>query len=149
MIVDGDLAPDELVTTLTAEAVDLRAPGAPLVLFFYHGAETPASATLVDDFEEYHPEFDELGVRLMGVSVDGLELTAEFAAGHGLHFSLADDTHRTLCRGFGVLEHSGHHRPHPATFLIDIAGVVRRVFPSIPPYGHARDVLEAARELWA
>lgn len=148
MIVDGDMAPDELVTTPTAETVDLRAPGVPLALFFYHGAESTASANLVDDFEEHHRRFDELGVRIIGVSVDGWEITEAFAATHGLHFTLVDDDHHTLCRAFGVMELTGHHRPRPATFLIDVAGVVRRVFPAIPPYGHVHDVLEAARELW-
>ena len=148
MIEEGDLAPDELVTTPDGETVDLRGPALPLVVFFVHDVESPASANLVDDFQEYHSRFDDVGVRIVGVGVDGPERTAAFAAGHGLQYTLVDDAGRTLCRAFGVMEHAGHHRPHPSTFLIDTMGVVRRVFPGIPPYGHARDVLEEARELW-
>jgi thioredoxin-dependent peroxiredoxin len=88
-----------------------------------------------------------VGVRILGVGVDGAERTEAFAAAEGLSYALADDTHRTLCRAFGVLDHATG-RPHPATFLIDTDGVVRRVFDSIPPYGHAHDVLEEAREVW-
>ena len=148
MIEEGDLAPDELVTTPDGETVDLRGPTLPLALFFVRDVESLTSASLVDDFQEHHSRFDEVGVRVLGVGVDGPERTAAFAAGHGLQYTLVDDAARTLCRAFGVMEHTGHHRPHPSTFLIDTMGVVRRVFAAIPPYGHARDVLEEARELW-
>lgn len=47
------------------------------------------------------------------------------------------------------MELTGRHRTRPVTFRTDTAGVVRRVFPAIPPCGRARDVLEAARESWA
>jgi peroxiredoxin len=148
LIEEGDLAPDEIVTTPDGESVDLRGPALPLVIFFCRDVDSLASGQLVDDFQEHHAQFDDVGVRLMGVGVDGPELTAAFAAAHGLQYTLIDDVGRTLCRAFGVMEHTGHHRPHPSTFLIDTMGVVRQVFPAIPPYGHASDVLEEARALW-
>jgi len=148
MIEEGDLAPDELVTTPDGETVDLRAPALPMVLFFYRDLESLASANLVDDFQEHKLQFDEVGVRVVGVGVDGPERTEAFSAMHGLRYTLVDDRSRTLCRAFEVMERTGHHRPRPSTFLIDTMGVVRRVFPGIPPYGHARDVLEEAKALW-
>lgn len=147
MIVEGETAPDLVVTTIAADRVDLRAPALPLVLFFFHEAGSHQSAATVDDFEASHYEFERLGVQIVGVGVDGVAPVEAFSGACGLHYALADDHTRTLCRAFGVLDRASN-RPLPSTFVIDTDGVVRRVFPAIPPYGHARDVLDAARELW-
>ncbi|HZL63437.1 MAG TPA: redoxin domain-containing protein [Thermoleophilia bacterium] len=147
MIIEGELAPDDVVTTIEADRIDLRPPGMPLVLFFYREAWSPASTDLARDFDDQHYEFDALGVRIVGVGVDGPERTATFAASCGLRYQLADDTSRELCRAFGVLD-AADNRPHPTTFMIDVDGVVRRVFAGIPPFGHALDVVDDAREFW-
>ena len=147
MITEGELAPDDVVTTIEAERIDLRAPGSPLVLFFYREAGSPASADLVRDFDEQHYEFDAVGVRVVGVGVDGPERTAAFAASCGLRYQLVDDTAREVCRAFGVLD-AADNRPHPTTFMIDVDGVVRRVFSGIPAFGHALDVVDDAHEFW-
>jgi len=147
MIIEGELAPDGVVTTIEAGRIDLRAPGMPLVLFFYREAGSPASTDLVRDFDDQRYEFDAVGVRVVGVGVDGPERTRSFAASCGLRYPLADDGERELCRAFGVLE-TADNRPRSATFLIDVDGVVRRVFTGIPPFGHALDVVDDARDFW-
>ncbi len=88
-----------------------------------------------------------MGVRVVGVGVDGPERTGAFAASCGVRYQLADDASRELCRAFGVLD-IADNRPHPTTFMIDVDGVVRRVFAGIPPFGHALDVVDDAREFW-
>ena len=147
MIIEGELAPDAVVTTVGADRIDLRAPGTPLVVFFYREAGSPASTDLVHDFGDHHYEFDAVGVRVVGVGVDGPERTGMFAASCGLRYQLVDDTAREVCRAFGVLD-AADNRPHPTTFMIDVDGVVRRVFTGIPPFGHALDVVDDAREFW-
>ena len=119
----------------------------PLVLFFYREAGSPVSTDLVRDFDDQHYEFDAVGVRVLGVGVDGSERTEMFAASCGLRYQLVDDASRELCRAFGVLDGSDN-RPYPTTFMIDVNGVVRRVFSGIPPFGHALDVVDDAREFW-
>ena len=135
------------MTTAGADRTDLRAPGTPLVVFFYREAGSPASTDLVQDFGDHHYEFDAVGVRVVGVGVDGPERTGMFAASCGLRYQLADDASRELCRAFGVLD-AADNRPHPTTFMIDVDGVVRRVFTGIPPFGQALDVVDDAREFW-
>jgi thioredoxin-dependent peroxiredoxin len=147
MIIEGELAPDEVVTTTEADRIDLRAPGAPLVLFFYREAGSPESTDLAHDFDDQHYEFESVGVRVVGVGVDGPERTSAFAASCGVRYQLADDASRELSRAFGVLD-IADNRPHPTTFMIDVDGVVRRVFAGIPPFGHALDVVDEAREFW-
>ena len=147
MLVEGESAPDYVVTTVDAERIDLRAPGMPLVLFFYREAGSASSADLVREFDDQQYEFDALGVHLLGVGVDGPERTQSFAASSGLRFPLADDDQRELCRAFGILD-TVDQRPRPTTFMIDVDGVVRRVFSGIPPFGHALDVVGEAREFW-
>jgi peroxiredoxin Q/BCP len=147
MIIEGELAPDDVVTNVEADRIDLRAPRMPLVVFFYREAGSPASTDLVRDFDDQHYEFEAVGVRVVGVGVDGPERTGMFAASCGLRYQLADDASREVCRAFGVLD-AADNRPHPTTFMIDVDGVVRRVFAGIPPFGHALDVVGEAREFW-
>jgi hypothetical protein len=61
MIIEGELAPNGVVTTVEADRVDLRAPGSPLVLFFSREAGSPASTDLVRDFDGQQYEFDAVG----------------------------------------------------------------------------------------
>jgi peroxiredoxin len=34
------------------------------------------------------------------------------------------------------------------TWLIDVDGTLRRIFPKVTPKGHAAEVLAAAKEVW-
>ena len=57
------------------------------------------------------------------------------------------DADRRVCLSFGLVG-TKRGRPRATTVMVDTTGLVKRVFPDVPPYGHARDVLDEARQLW-
>ena len=118
MIFSGVTAPDEILVKGEAETVDLRAL---------------ASTNLVQDIAERHHGFESLDVRVVRAGVEGEERTRQSAARDSRHFRLVEDNRRVARRAFEVPDRATS-RPRPATSLIDIGGVVRRVFPAV----HAR-----------
>ena len=89
---------------------------------------------------------------VIGVSRDAVKKLDRFKAKHDLKVILGSDEDGVVCEAYGVWvmkklygrEYMGVER---ATFLIDGAGLVRRVWRNVKVKGHAEQVLEAAQSL--
>ena len=152
MIVEGQKAPPLAVTTSTGEKINLSAPGAPLVLYFYPKDDTPGCTREATDFTALAAEFEQAGARVVGVSRDPMARHLKFATKYGLTVPLASDEDGAISDAFGTWgEKSLYGRKYMgmerATFLIDGEGAVRRVWRKVKVAGHADEVLAAAREL--
>ena len=128
--------------------------GQPTVLYFYPKDDTSGCTKEAVAFRDLLPEFSAAGVRVIGVSTDGVASHDKFKAKHGLTFPLLADADKELAQAFGVwVEKSMYGKTYMgterATFLIDGAGVVRRVWRKVKVAGHAEEVLAAARDLAA
>ena len=87
---------------------------------------------------------------MIGVSTDGVASHDRFKAKYRLNFPLASDTDKALATALGVwVEKSMYGKTYMgverATFLVDGAGVVRRIWRKVKVPGHAAEVLAAAR----
>ena len=102
--------------------------GRPVVLYFYPKDDTPGCTTEACGFRDALPEFDELGVRVIGVSPDSSASHERFRTKYSLPFSLLSDPDKQLSSAYGVWalkknygrEYMGVVR---STFLVDGAGV--------------------------
>ena len=99
------------------------------------------------EFNGLLPEFEALGVQVLGASVDGVKANRSFAERYTLAFPLLCDTERTLILAFGV-DKPDKPSARRTTFLLESDGTVRRVFENVSAAGHAAEVLTAAREVW-
>jgi thioredoxin-dependent peroxiredoxin len=90
-------------------------------------------------------DFEELGARVIGVSLDDLDSHRRFAANHGLNFPLLADTDGAIAARFGVATRGGF--AERVTFVMDREGVVAKVFPRVVVQGHAEEVLAVVRTL--
>lgn len=147
MIGIDEEAPAVVLATSDGQIIDLGAPGQHLVVFFYEEAMSARSISMASDFNDQLYGFKQLGVLLVGIGVDRAAITATFASSYDLHYPLVSDTERKACLAFGLVG-TKKGRPRAATFMIDRSGLVKRVFSEVPPYGHARDVLAEAEQLW-
>ena len=152
MLNEGDTAPD--VTLVVAEgARPLSAwKGRVLVLYFYPKDDTPGCTTEAKDFSALAGNFAAAGADIVGVSKDTPAKHGKFAAKHDLTIPLASDEDGAVCEGFGTwIEKSLYGRQYMgidrATFLIDGAGVIRRIWRKVKVKGHAEAVLEAVKGL--
>ncbi|WP_374273938.1 peroxiredoxin [Brevundimonas sp.] len=126
--------------------------GKAVVLFFYPKADTPGCTTENQDFTALANDFAKAGAVLVGVSRDAVKKLDRFKAKHDLTVILASDEDGEACEAYGTwIEKKLYGRTYMgverATFLIDGAGVVRRVWRGVKVKGHAAEVLEAARGL--
>ncbi len=152
-IAEGDTVPDFALPTDaggTLTAADLC--GATTVLYFYPRDDTSGCTKQAEAFRDADAAYAAAGVRVIGVSPDSVASHDKFKAKHGLGFALVSDPDKVLAQAFGVwVEKSMYGRKYMgierSTFLIDAAGVVRKVWRKVKVPGHAAAVLAAAGAL--
>jgi thioredoxin-dependent peroxiredoxin len=123
-----------------------------LVLYFYPKDMTPGCTIEACSFRDNIAPLKALGAKVVGISADSSDSHAKFVAKHGLNFPLLADPGNKVCGLYGVYkkkslygrEFMGIER---TTFIIDKAGVVRRVFPKVKVNGHTDEVIAALKEL--
>ena len=123
-----------------------------VVLYFYPRDDTSGCTTEALDFTAALAEFEAAGARVIGVSKDSVAKHDKFIAKHGLGVALVSDADGQTCEDYGVwVEKKMYGKTHMgierATFLIDGAGVVQRVWRKVKVPGHVAEVLDAVRAL--
>ena len=126
--------------------------GKPYVLYFYPKADTPGCTSEGQDFSALADQFAAAGATIVGVSRDPVKKLDRFRAKYDLKVVLASDEPGDVTGAFGVWgEKTLYGRVYMgverATFLIDGAGVVRRIWRKVSVKGHAAEVLNAVRSL--
>ena len=116
--------------------------GGPVVLFFYPGDWSRVCSDQMSRLQEEMGRFDELGVKVLGVSVDTPWSHKAFAKDRGINFPLLSDFGRWVTEEYGVTHEAGF--PKRAYFVIDKEGVVRakRVEDSPRDQPEVDDVLD-------
>jgi peroxiredoxin Q/BCP len=149
----------EITEGSKAPAFDMPADGGgratlsgPTVLYFYPKADTPGCTNEAKDFTAHADAFAQAGVTVVGVSKDPVKKLDKFKAKYDLKVTLASDEETGVTEAYGVwVEKSMYGKTYMgierATFLIDGAGVVRRVWRKVSVKGHAEEVLAAAQAL--
>lgn len=149
----GQPAPDfDLPTDGGGRARLADFKGRPLVLYFYPKDDTPGCIKEAQGFAEAYPEFQAAGIPVMGVSKDSTASHDKFKAKYHLPFPLASDEEGRVVEAYGSwVEKSMDGKTYMgidrSTFLIDGAGMLRRVWRKVSVSGHVAEVLGAARAL--
>jgi peroxiredoxin Q/BCP len=135
----------------TVKLDDLIGKGG-LVLYFYPKDMTPGCTREACGFQDLLARIDKSGAQVAGVSGDSPESHRKFASKYKLGFRLLSDPDHRVAKLYGVWkkkslygrEFMGIER---TTFVIDRAGVIRRVFPKVKVDGHPQAVLEALSDI--
>lgn len=122
-----------------------------VVLYFYPKDDTPGCTTEALDFTAHVPDFEALGVTVIGVSKDDMKSHEKFVTKHSLGISLVSDD-GTICEDYGVwVEKNMYGKKYMgidrATFLIDSQGRIARAWRKVKVKGHVAEVLDAVRAL--
>ncbi len=142
----GADAPAPTVTISTGESLDLAelyAEG-PVLVYFYPKADTPGCTAQACNLRDSFEDLTDAGLRVVGVSADGVEAQAAFKEKYSLPFVLVADKDRALQNGFGV---PGKFVPKRQSFLVVDGKVVWRDLSAKPKTqaAEALAALEAAR----
>lgn len=119
-----------------------------LVLYFYPKADTPGCTTEACEFRDDIFAFDELGARIVGVSLDDVASQKDFAEKYELPFPLLSDADHEVAERYGVLAQFGDTAvASRQTFIIDPDGRVAKHYEEVDPATHSEQVLADLRQL--
>lgn len=149
----GKLAPKLSLPDADMQIVDLESyRGRNVVLFFYPKDGTPGCTLEATDFSDHEEDFTREDCVIFGISRDDCLSHAVFRDKHGISVGLLADSEGEICRRYGVLQErevDGVRRLClvRSTFVIDRAGIIRQIYESVTPKGHALEVLRFVRTL--
>jgi thioredoxin-dependent peroxiredoxin len=151
MISEGDKAPAITVTASDGSRVNLAAPGQPLVLYFYPKDDTSGCTREAQDFTALAADYQQAGVKVIGVSRDPMKSHEKFIGKYGLSVPLVSDEDGRISEAFGTwVQKSMYGRKYMgmerATYLIGPDGRVLKAWRKVKVPKHAEEVLNAARE---
>ena len=148
----GDRAPDFDLPTDAGRVRSSDLKGKVVVLYFYPKDDTTGCTAEAIGFSEAAADFEKAGVVVVGVSKDTARSHGKFRDKYGLKVELGADTEGEVVERYGVwVEKSMYGRKYMgierATFLIDRAGVIQRVWRKVKVSGHVAEVLSAVRQI--
>jgi thioredoxin-dependent peroxiredoxin len=152
-IADGMTPPDFELPDGDGKSVKLSAlRGRPVVVYFYPKDDTSGCTAEAKDFTCLAQDFRDAGAELLGISPDSPASHRKFKDKYGLDARLLSDEARSAAEAYGVwVEKQMYGRKYMgverATFLIDTAGKVARVWRNVRVPGHADEVLAALRAM--
>lgn len=147
VVAQGQMAPDFTLPRDGGASVTLSTlRPAPVVLFTYGADGTPTCTNEVMDFNTLLPEFEALGVVVLGLSKDSVAKHDKFIAKMGIKMPLLSDKDGTMMESWGAFGEKlffgklvqGVLR---STFLIDGAGKIAHIWKVDKVKGHAEAVL--------
>jgi peroxiredoxin Q/BCP len=142
----GDRAPIVKLRDFDSE-VSIPSVGTAMVIFFYPTNQGSTCVTEVVDFESRLAEFAALGVRVVGVTTEGLSKVGFLKDSKRLSLTLCHDPGGLASALYGVKNAYGFSDRY--TFLVSKDGVIQNVWQAYDTQGHAEAVLRYCRELLA
>jgi len=146
---EGDLAPNFTAATNDGGRVSLSDfKGSDVILYFYPRDSTPGCTIEACAFRDEFAAFKEKGAVVLGVSTDSAQSHVKFAQKHKLPFALLVDEDKRIVRAYGAWgqkrflgrKYEGTFR---VSFLIGPDRRIRKIWPSVKPAQHAKEVLAA------
>jgi peroxiredoxin Q/BCP len=120
-----------------------------IVLYFYPEDDTPGCTIQACSLRDARDELQEIGAVVVGVSKDSVNSHDAFKAKHSLNFTLLSDEKKEAIEAYGAWGKKmfGIEGVLRKTFLIDPAGIVRKVYGRAVPVGHGDKVLKDLKTL--
>jgi len=146
---EGDLAPGFTAKANGGGEVCLSDfKGSNVILYFYPRDDTPGCTKEACAFRDDFALFKQRGAVVLGVSIDPARSHDRFVEKYKLPFTLVSDEDKKIVQAYGVWgekrfmgrKYQGTHR---VTFLIGPDGRIKKIWPTVKPAEHAKEVLAA------
>jgi peroxiredoxin Q/BCP len=123
-----------------------------VLVYFYPKDNTPGCTKEACSIRDSFPLFQNLNIKVIGISIDSVESHKKFADKYQLPFTLLADTHKKVVELYGVWakkhfmgrEYDGTIR---SSFLIDPTGTIEKIYTDVKPDKHADEVLRDLKKL--
>jgi len=143
----GQSAPDFTLPNDEGQLVSLADfRGKKVVLYFYPEDDTPGCTKEACSFRDGLSAVHHRSAVVLGISADSVDAHMKFKQKYHLNFPLLSDVDKTVCKAYGVWqEKSMFGRKYwgivRATFIIDEAGQIAKIFPRVKVDHHLEEVL--------
>jgi thioredoxin-dependent peroxiredoxin len=119
-----------------------------VVLYFYPKDFTSGCTIEAHNFQRDIDKYTQKNAVILGVSVDNVDSHKSFCTKEGLNFKLLADSNHSVVEKYGsMMEYNGMTLAARNTFLIDPAGVIRKVYLKVGPQGHSEEVLADLQQM--
>lgn len=120
-----------------------------LVVYFYPKDDTPGCTIQGKSFTAAKSDFDNAGIKILGVSADDAASHKSFCNKFGFTIELLADTSSQLMNalGLGESEWKGMKFWERTSFVVDPKGIIRKVYPKVNPEGHEQVLLRDIQSL--
>jgi len=123
-----------------------------IVIYFYPKDFTPGCTIEAEEFTRDNALFEQQGIEIIGISPDSNDSHTKFREKMNIPYMLASDPNNEISKAYGVYglkkfmgkEYYGVNR---STFLIDQSGRIAKIYSSVKPRGHSKEVLEFFKDL--
>lgn len=148
MVEVGDTAPDFEMADTNGDTVKLEMlRGSKVLLYFYPKDNTPGCTKEACSLRDHYGELQAQGVKVLGVSADGMKAHQKFTNKYELNFPLLTDEDWETAKAYGSFGpkklygklYDGVYRH---SYLIDEEGKVAHVWKKVKTSTHGADVLE-------
>jgi thioredoxin-dependent peroxiredoxin len=122
-----------------------------LVVYFYPKDDTPGCTIQGKSFTATRSDFDAAGISVVGVSQDDVASHKDFCNKFSFTIDLLADTNADLLKacGVGQSEYKGTMYWDRTSFVVDPAGMIRKVYEKVNPQGHELVLLGDIKQLQA
>ncbi|MBN2108466.1 MAG: peroxiredoxin [Deltaproteobacteria bacterium] len=144
---EGDKAPDFTLKQQDGRDVTLSKEWAKgiVVLYFYPMDNTPGCTKEACAFRDLYNDFKNAGAEVLGISVDDAASHKKFQEKHKLPFTLLADTEKKVTKLYDVKNFIG--KAKRVTFVIDTAGIIKKIYPDVNVGTHGQEVLAYVKSL--
>ena len=115
-----------------------------LVVYVYPKDDTPGCTIQGKSFTAARSDFETAGIEILGISQDDVGSHKSFCNKFDFTIDLLADTNADLLKsaGVGQSEYKGTMYWNRTSFVIDPAGVLRKIYTNVNPEGHEKVLLE-------
>ncbi|MFQ5762855.1 MAG: thioredoxin-dependent thiol peroxidase [Candidatus Bathyarchaeia archaeon] len=148
-IEEGKPAPDFTLPTVGNRKVSLKDfRGKKVVLYFYPKDNTPGCTREACGFRDSTEELRAAGAVVLGVSLDGPASHKRFAGKYSLPFPLLSDEKAEVSKLYDVYRQKSLYGRkfwgiERSPFIIDEAGIIRKIFRKVKVDSHIPEVFQA------
>ena len=146
-------APDVILPNETGDIIDIKdfRPNM-VVLFFYPRDNTSGCTREAKDFTENIELFNNLNIKVFGISKDSITSHKKFVKKQNLTVPLLSDEAGSVCEDFGVWKEKSMYGKiymgiERSTFIIDGSGSVTHEWRKVKVANHVAEVLETVKKL--
>ncbi|MCF7824920.1 MAG: peroxiredoxin [Candidatus Marinimicrobia bacterium] len=112
--------------------------GQQVVVYFYPKDDTPGCTKEACSIRDDYTKFEKDSIQVFGISYDDVKSHKAFAEKYNLPFTLLSDSDKSVSKAYGA---SGIFLPSRKTFLIDKAGILRKIYNNVDVTSHGEEIL--------